>query len=272
MMRLARLSFGLALCAFSAAVAQSPSPDRLEVAGLKLGMTEADVTRTIRAFDGKAQLVSRKIATYPYSDGVKGFETPSFLSELEFRTTDSRFRIWFASPPAQPRAFAIHRYLQGMKNPPARGQFVAALDTKYGPAKYYYDPSRGANIAQWSQPGKAECAVSTNGSGRIPVDGGNETLMPPRAVDVLEGMASKNNPNLRRTMGTTMDAARCGVVLRYLWGGPANDAASPISEFYVWLVDQGGMVANSRQSTQWVKQLEAQAVRARQGQGVTPKL
>lgn len=258
--------------ASTSAHAQTISADNMDVAGISIGMTEGEVTRALKAFDPNAQVASRRMSHYSYSDGVRGLQTPDFLSELEFRAGGSRFRIWFASPPGEPRVYAIFRYAQGNPNPPTRSQFVAALTAKYGPAQFHYDPSRGTNIGQWSEQGKPDCAVSTNGSGKIAVDGGNETLLPPNAASVLEGLARQQNPNLRRAMGASLDVARCGRVLRYTWGGPANDAAFPISEFYVWLVDQGGMVAKERQSAQWVKQLESAAIQKRQGQGVTPKL
>lgn len=249
---------------------QGVSAEKLDITGIKLGMTEAEVMRAIKAFDANAQLVNKRMAHYPYTDGVTGFQTPAFLDELEFRAGDSRFRIWFASPPAEPRVYAIHRYSRGNKTPPTRQQFATALTAKYGPAQTHFLPNTGTNVTQWTEQGEPVCAVSTNT--RIAVDGGNETLLPPRAVEVLEGMGRSQHPNLRRTMGTSVDVARCGTVLRYTWGGPASDPAFPISEFYVWLVDQGGMIAKHRQSARWVEQLEAEAVRKRQGQGVTPRL
>lgn len=254
----------------ASAQTQGVSADKLDITGIKLGMTEPEVTRAIKAFDPDAQLVNKRMAHYPYSDGVTGFQTPAFLDELEFRAGDSRFRVWFASPPAEPRVYAIHRYSRGNKTPPTRQQFTDALTTKYGPAQIHYLPNTGTSVVQWTEQGKPVCAVSTNAG--IAVDGGNETLLPPRAVEALEGMGRSQHPNLRRTMGASVDVARCGTVLRYTWGGPANDAAFPISEFYVWLVDQGGMIAKDRQSAQWVEQLRAAAVHRRQGQGVTPKL
>lgn len=254
----------------ASAKAQAISAGKMDITGIRLGMTEAEVAGAIRAFDPKAQLKSRRLAHYPYSDGVNGFQTPAFLDELEFQAGDSRFRVWFASPPAEPRAYAIHRYARGNPTPPSRQQFVSALTAKYGPGQEHYLPNTGSNVAQWSEQGKPECAVSTNA--RVVVDSSPDTLMPPRAAEVLEAMGRSQHPNLRRTMGASVDVARCGAVLRYAWGGPANDPAFPVAEFYVWLVDQGGMVAKHRQSLQWVRQLEGEAVRKRQGQGVTPKL
>lgn len=258
--------FGMA----APAHAQGVSAEKLDITGIKLGMTEAEVIGAVKAFDPNGQVVRRLLAHYPYSDGVNGFQTPDFLTELEFETDDSQFRVWFASPPAEPRVYAIHRYSRGNKTPPARDQFVSALSSKYGPVEIHYIPNTGTNVGQWSEQGKPECAVST--SARIAIDGSNQTLLPPRAAEVLEGMAKSRNPNLLRTMGTSVDAARCGTVLRYTWGGPADDAVFPISEFYVWLVDQGAMVAMERRSAEWVKQLETEAVRKRQGQGATPRL
>ncbi len=254
----------------ASAHAQTLAASKMDITGIRLGMSEAEVMGAIKAFDPKAQVTSRRMAHYPYSDGVTGFQTPAFLDELEFRAGDSRFRVWFASPPAEPRAYAIHRYSRGNPTPPSRQQFVAALTSKYGPTQEHYLPNTGTNLAQWSEPGKPECAVSTNA--RVVVDGSPDTLLPPRAAEVLEAMGRSQHPNLRRTMGASVDVARCGAVLRYAWGGPAKDPVFPIAEFYVWLVDQGGMVAKHRQSLEWVKQLETAAVRKRQGQGVTPKL
>lgn len=250
--------------------AQSASADKLDITGIKLGMTEAEVTGAIKAFDARAQLVNKRMAHYPYSDGVNGFQTPAFVDVLEFNAGDSQFRVWFASPPAEPRAYAIHRYSRGNKTPPSRQQLMNALSARYGAVQTHYLANTGTTVAQWSEQGKPECAVSSNT--RVVVDSSNETLLPPRAVEVLERMGRGQHANLKRTMGASVDVARCGIVLRYTWGGPANNDAFPIAEFHVWLVDQGGMVTKDRQTTQWVKQLETEVVRKRQGQGVTPRL
>ncbi len=264
------LAFAALVGSAAIASAQTVSADKTDIVGIKLGMTEAEVTTAIKAFDAGAKQVSRRMAHFAYSDGANGFQTPAFLDELEYRAGDSKFRVWFAAPPAEPRAYAIHRYSTGNKTPPTREQFLAALTSKYGPGQSHYLANTGSNVMQWSEQGKPECAVSTNA--RVVVDGSPDTLLPPRAVEVLEGLGRIQHPNLRKTMGASVDVARCGVVLRYVWGGPANNPTFPIPEFYVWLVDQGSMVSKNRQSLQWVKQLEADAVRKRQGQGATPKL
>ncbi|QHE84888.1 hypothetical protein [Hydrogenophaga sp. BPS33] len=264
------LVFAALMGSVATASAQTISANKLDIVGVKLGMTEAEVTSAIKAFDAGAKQVSRRMAHFPYSDGVNGFQTPAFLDEVEYRAGDSKFRVWFAAPPAEPRSYAIHRYSTGNKTPPTREQFSAALTSKYGPGQSHYLANTGSNVMQWSEQGKPECAVSTNA--RVVVDSSPDTLLPPRAVEVLEGLGRAQHPNLRKTMGASVDVARCGVVLRYVWGGPENNPTFPIPEFYVWLVDQGGMVAKNRQSMQWVKQLEADAARKRQGQGATPKL
>jgi hypothetical protein len=252
------------------AVAQGASADKLDLVGIRLGMTEAEVAGAIKAFDPAAKQTSRRMAHYPYSDGVSGFQTPAFLDEIVYQAGDSKIRVWFASPPAEPRVYAIHRYSTGNKTPPTRQQFSAALTSKYGAGHSHYLANTGSNVMQWNEAGKPECAVSTNA--RVVVDASPDTLMPPRAVEVLEGLGKMQHPNLKRSMGSSIDVSRCGVVLRYVWGGPANDAAFPITEFYAWLVDQGGMVTKNRESLKWVEQQRAEAVRKRQKQGATPKL
>jgi hypothetical protein len=252
----------------ASATAQAISADKADIVGLRLGMTEAEVMAALKAFDSRVQVAQKRMARYRYSDGINGLQTPPFLDELEVRAGTSVFRIWFASPPAEPRTYAIHRYSQDDKTAPTQQQFAGALTAKFGPTQSHYLANTGTTVMQWGEKGKPLCAVSSNT--RVVVDSSNETLLPPRAVEVLEKLAKGQHANLRQTMGNAMDAGRCGIVVRYAWGGAPNQPAAPVANFHAWLVDQGGMVTKHRQAMKWVESLEAEAVRKRQG--VLPKL
>ena len=76
---------------------------KLDIAGVRIGMTEAEAVKAVQAFDASAKL-KRNLATFPYFDGVNSLESPEFLDQIGVTMAGSGIGIWFASPPAEPRA------------------------------------------------------------------------------------------------------------------------------------------------------------------------
>ena len=72
--------------------------------------------------------------------------------------------MWFASPPAEPHVYAIHRYSTGNKTPPTRQQFSAALTSKYGSGQSYYLANTGSNVMQWNEAGNPQQTLPINRS------------------------------------------------------------------------------------------------------------
>jgi hypothetical protein len=220
-------------------------------------MTEAEVLQAIKAFDANAQ-VRRSMARYSYSDGVNSFNTPEFLSKLVVSGVVSAL---FSSPPSEPRVYAVAR-AGSPDQPPTGEQFRSALVAKYGPVGV-----TAPTLAQWNEQGKPTCTVVKDRSGRLVPDTSNKgTMIPDIAVKTLEQHARQKYPAMVLSMGSSIDAARCGTVLRYEWSG------EPVRSFEAMMIDQGALVAASRQSMEWVKRLEAEAVRKRQARGTAPKL
>lgn len=248
------------------ALAQTATPlSKMDIAGVRIGMTEAEVVKAIQAFDPGAKLSSRSMAYVPYFDGVNHLQTPEFLDQLGFRTANGGIGVYFTSPPSEPRVFAVSRR-ESPPQPPSGEQMLAALTAKHGPFNVRSTPSpTGGVVVHWDEEGKAQCLVTKDRKGqRTPSLNAMGTLLPPNAVKVIEQQARQDV--FRDALGASRDASKCGTVLRYEWG------SEPIRSFEAWLVDQGGMVAANRKSVQWVEQLKAEAVRKRQGQGSTPKL
>ncbi len=257
-----------ALAGVAPALAQATTPlDRMDIAGVRIGMTEAEVVKAIQAFDAGATRTSRSVAYFPYFDGVNHLQTPEFLDNMGFRTADTTIGVWFTGLPAEPRVFAVVRR-SGPAQPPSGEQMLSALTAKHGPFNVRSVPRPGgAAIVQWDEAGKAQCTVAKERNGqRVPWSNAMGTLIPPNAVKVLEQNARQGVPHLREALGASPDVSKCGTVLRYEWG------SEPVRSFEAWLVDQGGMIAADRQSARWVEQLKAEAVRKRQGQGKAPKL
>ncbi len=262
-----RVAFACSVLAAAALGGAAPALAQtapMDIAGIRIGMTEAEVVKALKAFDAGAQ-VKRNMASYPYFDGVNSLQTPEFLDSVGTSVAGSMFTVHFSGPPAEPRVLAVTRRSSN-DNPPTGEQFASALIAKHGPAGVRSLPRTGADIVQWNEAGKPTCTVLKHGSGQLVPDPGVGSLFPPTAVKVLEQQARQRHPGLALSMGASVDAARCGTVLRYQWSG------EPVRNFEAWLVDQGGMVAAARRSTQWVKGLEAEAVRKRQAQAGTPKL
>lgn len=257
----------VATLAWSApAWAQTTTPlSRMDIAGVRIGMTEAEVVKAIQAFDPGAKMSSRSMAYIPYFDGVNHLQTPEFLDQMGFRTANGGIGVYFTSPPSEPRVLAVSRR-ESPTQPPSGEQMLSALTAKHGPFNVRSAPSAaGGAVVHWDEEGKAQCLVTKDRRGqRTPSLNAMGTLIPPGAVKVLEQQARQDF--FREALGASRDASKCGTVLRYEWG------SEPIRSFEAWLVDQGGMVAANRRSVQWVEQLKAEAVRKRQGQGAAPKL
>lgn len=247
-------------------LAQTATPlSRMDIAGVRIGMTEAEVVKAIQAFDPGAKLSSRSMAYVPYFDGVNHLQTPEFLDQMSFRTANGGIGVYFTSPPSEPRVFAVSRR-ESPPQPPSGEQMLSALTAKHGPFNVRSAPNAsGGVVVHWDEEGKAQCLVAKNNKGqRVPSTNAMGTLLPPDAVKVIEQRARQDF--FRDALGASRDPAKCGTVLRYEW------ISEPIRSFEAWLVDQGGMVAANRKSVGWVEQLKAEAVRKRQGQGATPKL
>lgn len=238
---------------------------KLDVAGVRIGMSEAEVVKAVQAFDAGAK-VKRTLASFSYYDGVNSLQSPEFLDHIGVMMNGSSMGVWFASPPAEPRVIAVMRR-GSVAQPPGSEQMIASLVARYGPFSARTPPVPGGRtIAHWSEEGKPQCSVDKDRKGqRIPWSNAMGTLLQPGAVTVLEQYGRSRVPHLVDALGPTPDVARCGIVLRYEWN------SEPVQSFEAWLVDQGGMVASSRRSAGWVEQLKADAVRKLQGQGKAPK-
>lgn len=246
--------------------AQTTTPvAKMDIAGVRIGMSEAEVVNAIQAFDSNAKNTSRSVAYFPYFDGVNHLQTSEFLDHMGFRTAHADIGVWFASPPSEPRVLAVVRR-SSPAQPPSGEQMLSALIAKHGPFNVRSVPRAGSGaVVHWDEDGKAQCTVAKERNGqRVPWSNAMGTLLPPGAVKVLEQYARQDV--FREALGASRDVTKCGIVLRYEWG------SEPVRSFEAWLVDQGGMVTANRKSVQWVEQLKAEAVRKLQSEGKTPKL
>lgn len=249
----------------ASAHAQGTPEEKLDIAGVRVGMTEAQARAALAAFDPELKVTS-VMGVYNYSDGVNHvLKTPEFLDRLEGRSKgsyDVSIKVLFSGLGSDVRVIAMSRHVF-TPNPPTRAQFVQSLADRYGPPAGFNDALPFVPV--WEATGKPSCIRMRDHKGQVVINYG-----PGNAGGTL--MNASHVENLLRQHGNQAkgllppDLAQCGVFLSYYLSG------EPVRGFTAYLFDLGAMVANGRSRAAWVEQLQGEAVRKRQGQGQTPRL
>lgn len=256
----ARAAAVLALCA--AATPSLAAPD-WDMAGVKLGMTEAEVKAAFVAYDPKGKIIASN-SSFNYSDGLNSHRTPGFLNSMEIRVVRlaqwTPIKVWFSGPDGPARVIAIARNEGNLPNPVTRGQFLQSLQAKYGPPTAQW--SNG--MPYWEAKGKPSCVRTKNGDqvnfGEFPqVTTGHKTL--DQAVGLLE--AQQQQPGGFYTLPA--DLTSYGTFMYYT-------AVDPVSLFTGGIYDVGAIVATQRARQAWVDKLRSEAIQKREGQGKAPRL
>lgn len=259
--RLTRAAPVLALLACSLQAVADPGWD---MAGIKLGMTEAEVKAAFTAYDPKGKVVAGN-NSFTYNDGVSTHRTPGFLNSLEIRVTRlamwTPIKVWFSGPEGTPRVIAIARNEGNLANPVTQGQFLQGLQAKYGPPTGLWS---GA-LPYWEAKGKPSC-ISTSMKDRVDmgefpqVTTGHKTLE--QAIALLEARAQQGGSYYGPRPA---DLRQCGTFMYYT-------AVDPVTLFTGGMYDVGAIVATLRSRQAWVDKLRSEAVQKRQGQGQAPRL
>ncbi|MGE4529675.1 MAG: hypothetical protein AB7D00_15020 [Rhodospirillaceae bacterium] len=251
---------GVALAALTPAFAQTASTPaaKMDIAGVRIGMTEAEARAALRAFDPSMRIV-RTTTRYNYSPGEGRPEqsTPEFFDRLEVRTANGAvdlFTVYFANPPGEARVIAIERpNLPHTQNPPTQQQFRASLTAKYGQPSFL-----GEGEIVWEEAGKPRCSFSR--AQNRPLGGGltRERLFP---------TLSQAQQSRTSILTLPADISTCGQVLSYVHGtyGPVTIARAS-------LLDMGAIWAADMRTTAWVNGLKAEAKRKADAQAQAPKL
>lgn len=257
---LARAVATLALSALALPAFADPGWD---MAGVKLGMTEAEVKAAFIAYDPKGKIIAAN-SSYNYSDGLNSHRTSAFLSSMEIRVVRlvqwTPIKVWFSGPNGPARVIAIARNEGNLPNPVTRGQFLQSLQAKYGPPTAQW--SNG--LPYWEAKGKPSCVRTKNAGqvnfGEFPqVTTGHKTL--DQAVGLLE--AQRQQPGSFYALPA--DLTSCGTFMYYT-------AVDPVSLFTGGIYDVGAIVATQHARQAWVDKLRSEAVRKREGQGQAPRL
>lgn len=246
----------LVLSLFARSAFAAPEWDML---GIRLGMTEAQVREAFKAYDPNGKIMASN-AAFSYSDKVNSFRTPDFLDTLELRVTrlsiQIPLKVWFSGPVGEARVIGVARQEYNIPNPVTAAQFQQSLAGKYG------QPTVTAGtMPVWEEAGKPSCIRASWGVnlGEFPqvVTGQKKIAQAVAALEALQQSSSGTLP---------ADLASCGTFLYYTAG------MDPVKAITGGMFDVGAIMATHHSRNAWVDQLEAEAVRKREGQAQAPRL
>lgn len=259
-----------ATVAFSAqsqgqALGEATPEDKLDIAGIRIGMTEAEARAALAAFDPELEIIP-VIAVFDYSDGVNFLKSPEFLDRLEasIGNQGAAFKVYFSGPVEEVRVIGVARAGLLMQNPPTAAQFLESLYSKYGQPAGLSNGNRTYPV--WEAAGKPSCIRVRDYRNEVQINvsaGIGESLAV--NANAEQFLTSRGGNNAARGL-MPADVAQCGTYLGYFFNG------DPVRTFNAEVFDLGAMVSTERSRSAWVEQLEAEAVRKRQGQGQAPRL
>lgn len=243
---------------------QTVSSSNFEMAGVRVGMTEAEARAAIQAFD-PALRITPVMGVFNYSDGVNpSLKTPEFLDRLEGRKGNQAvsLKVYFSGPVGEVRVVGVFRSEIVASNAPTAAQFAQSLIDKHGrPAGV-----NGLNNAHivWAEAGRPSCIRARNHAGQVALSVSSGTsLMENSAV---EDFYTKRGSEITARGLLPADLKQCGAYIDY------NLIGDPVRQFVAEMNDLGAMVTAERSRRAWVQQLQDAATRQRQSQGQTPRL
>ncbi|WP_417549086.1 hypothetical protein [Methylophaga sp.] len=235
-----------------------------DIVGLKLGMTFEEVKQTLLDYGAKPESIQQQHQYFQYHDGAELHKTESFLHSVttakevmgeKGRDQDS-FVVYFSPPPEQSKVVAITRMITTRNNPTTIGQYMAALNDKYGEPQ-----TMGSRLVWWFPEGKQSCFSSTN------------LVMSPDIDQIMKSifLSSGNRYFLDRFQNTKLTSVDdCAGYLVYQMGMLQPDA--PANSVTATMIDAPTWVKANLKSMEWVEQLKTEATKARLAGSSKPTL
>jgi len=244
---------------------QGTPEDKLDIAGVRIGMTEAEARAALATFDPELE-IGAVMAMYNYSDGVNLLQSPEFLDRLEGRLPGlgAAFKVYFSGPVGEVRVIGLSRSGLMMTNPPTVAQFVDSLVAKYGQPTGLSRGDKSQPV--WEAAGKPSCIRARDYKSDIVINLGAGAGGSLAETATAEQFLAGRSANTSASGLIPADLTQCGAYLSYYW------TADPVRSFTAEVYDLGAMVSTERSRTAWVDQLKEEAVRKRQAQGVAPRL
>ena len=257
----------LALAAWALLAGSAPSvaaPD-WDIVGIRLGMSPEQARAAIKAHAPKAE-VTDTTRQFSYNDGVRQQQTPGFLGGITATQGPSNksetLEVMFSAPPMEQRVIRVIRTLVMIDDPLPMERAMAAVTQKYGQPPRVLEAHNGrGNFLRWVEAGKTVCGdnapTSMDARQTPPVDNSPAGLSPYEAWQ-------------RRKLAPA-DAAQCSaaLVVNLVTRAPREPL---VTEMKFVMTDPGYAIPAMRATAQQLADLQAQAGKARQNSGATPKM
>lgn len=251
----------LPLLAALGTTAAHAAPERFDIVGLRLGMSESQARAALEAHDAALQTQDVRLR-YTFRDGVKQHQTSDFLSEIKaakvgpLGTASDSITLTFSTPPKPQRLIGVARVASIGQQRPTHEQLVQATIDKYGPPAYASPRTRTnpTTLLLWAEPGRPQCwrtsAKQTAGY-----------TEPNSNLDILRQLAHRQKQGI-----APANLSQCGATLRF------STLGDPPGTFSASMNDMGYWLETLEATAAWVGEQEAAARKARVGQGQAPKL
>ena len=238
--------------------------DDFDIVGLKLGMSFDEVQQTLLTHGAKPESIQQQHQYFQYHDGAEVHKAESFLHSVtagkdvmgEKGRDQESFNVFFSPPPEQSRVVAIIRTINTRNNPTTKGQYMTALNEKYGEPQ-----TIGSRLVWWFPEGKQSCYAATN------------LVMMPDIDQIMNGifLSSGKRYFLDRFQNTKLTSIDdCAGYLVYDMGMLQPD--SPANRVTATMIDAPTWVKANLKSMEWVEQLQTEATEARLAGSSKPTL
>jgi hypothetical protein len=219
-----------------------------DIAGIFIGMDQAEVEAAIRAYDPEAQFQYNR-ATYRYTALNRRYETEPFLDAIVAATQNRTviLEVRFSPPPGEPRVVGVGRSHNQRTAPLTQADYAATLIDKYGTPSFDGDngpdgiPLRRTLRWRDTRPGKVACI------GREDVNLPNYPVSGGSILEMLSG------PMGNRDAAANVDD--CALVMAYTL------AQDPVLNARGVLYDVTAAAKAEQAAQEWVRSLQEEASR-----------
>lgn len=270
----ALLVLGLSI---SATLLASPSlaadDGKVDIVGLRLGMTIEEVRNAIKAYNPALQIQPpvRKVLQYQVGNETRKTEPfVSYLFAVSGKKQKDEIYAYFSFPPSEPRVVALTRMHNQFDPPILRNHYVKALTEKYGKPDAtekdkHGDESRRMHWYQWHVGnGKAQCAPHIGGGRDVEGKFGSLSIGQVEKREVLRRITT--TPGKNQPIDPPVDPATCAALLTYQLN------YDPLFSATGTLIDVHGAARSEQALSDWINELVRKGEAEIRGSTSKPKL
>lgn len=271
-LRLVASLFLVALALLSS-VSANAADEKVDIVGLRLGMTLDEATEAIRKYNPelKIQPPVRKVLQYRVANETRKTEPfVSYLFAVSGKKQKDDIYVYFSLPPGEPRAIAISRMHNNFDPPILRDTYYKALTGKYGTPAATETDKQGAESRRmyWFQwhigDGKTQCVRHVPGGRNVEGKFGTLASGTVERGEVLPRIMNASTGKMYDP--AAKDPSDCAVLLTYQLN------YDPLFAAIGTLIDVAGAAKSEQEMSKWIDELARKGEAEIRGSKAAPKL